>query len=178
MVTRACRSGGGLVMATAVALSCVITLSIVGARPAVAQQGFDIGGEIAGLYPGVEATLDAEVTNPHSFPIRVTSVSADVLPAGPGCSGAVLDVGEYDDGVVVPASSSTTVPLLVTMDADAPDACQGAAWPLRFTGTAVGSGTATGPGPLPRTGAGIAVLVAVAGGLLMAGFGLRRGASR
>lgn len=130
--------------------ACVIAaLLLVGlSAPSVhAEDTFELAGEVGGLYPGVNTTLDVEVTNPYRFAIRVISTTVTVLDARPACPASMLEIGDSQAPVEVPPGGVATVPLAVHMSADAPDACQGATWPLEFTGTAVGRPT-TG---LPET---------------------------
>jgi hypothetical protein len=132
-----------------------------------AQDGFSIAGEVDGLYPGAEATLEARVTNPHPFTIRVISTSATVFDASPSCPASMLDIGDSETSVDVPPRGTGTVPLEVRMSLSAPDACQGATWPLEFSGTAVSDG----PGALPGTGmistGGSALLVAIGAAVMV-----------
>lgn len=155
-------------------------------------EGFEISGEVDGLYPGAEATLPARVSNPQPFPIQVTSVAVAVGDAGPNCPAGVLEIRSVQTFAFVAAGASTTVPLDVHMDLGAPEACQGAAWPLELVGTAIAiSGdaarpglearpsTTTGPGGLAFTGNTVAGLLALAAALVAGGLlGLRVGRGR
>jgi hypothetical protein len=168
--------------------ACVIAALILvglGAQSVHAQGGFVIAGEVDGLFPGAETTLDARLTNPHPFPIRVISTSAIVLDASPGCPASMLQIGDSQMTVVVPAGGTGTVPLHVRMSRSAPDECQGATWPLEFTGTAVGTAPTAqpdtsidDPGPSTRDPRSLAALFAVGAALTLAGllvFGRDRG---
>ena len=154
-----------------------VALGLMGASVPVARGAdeFTVGGDIAGLYPGAEMTLDAEVTNPFPFAIRVVSVSVAVADAGPGCPASVLSVSGSTDAVEVPAGRVGIVPLDVRMSSDAPDACQGATWPLRFTAT----GVARGENDLPDSGLldtqGAPLVLAVGIGLALMALALRLG---
>jgi len=175
------RKLGGVRWPAGVTLSIIVALLLGGhgAAPVHAQDRYEIAGEVDGLYPGAETTLDARVTNPYPFAIRVIATGARVLDAAPGCPASMLVIGESLATAVLPAGGSDVVPLPVRMRRDAPDACQGATWPLAFTGTAVGTAT----GPLPGTsmfgpgGLGVPALIGVAlltGGLMLAGRRRRR----
>jgi hypothetical protein len=138
---------------------------------------FEITGEVGGLYPGAEVTLQTRVTNPHPFPIRVTSVAATVGDAGPGCPASMLEVGGSEEAVEIPAGETRSVPLAVRMDRTAPDACQGATWPLEFRGTATDVEPATGGSPsrppgrvgFAYTGANLLLLLLITLSLAAAG---------
>lgn len=121
------------------ALAGVVALVIVGFAevPSAAQDTFEISGEIDGLYPGVDATLEARVTNPHPFGIEVNSVAVIVADASSRCKASMLTVDGSSESVNVPPGGTGTIPLAVEMDRDAPDGCQGATWPLEFVGVAV-----------------------------------------
>lgn len=80
------------------------------------------------------------------------------------------------------------MPLAVRMGLQAPDACQGAVWPLEFTGTAISedgppvssssgsdvSGSARAPDGMAVTGTNVVRLLATAVALLAAGWAARR----
>jgi len=147
------------------------------------QGGFGVGGDVNGLYPGAEATVQATVVNPQSFTIQVTSVGVTALDASPQCPGSLLSFGDQPATVDIPASGTGTVLLTVQVDPGMPDACQGATWPLSFVGTAVssaggspasspnsdGSGSGTRAGGLALTGADMMGLAAIGAGLVAAG---------
>lgn len=142
-----------------------------------AQDGFEIAGEVGGLFPGADTTLDAVVTNPHPFAIRVISTTVTVLDASQACPASMLEIGDSDATVEVPPGGTATVPLDVRMSLDAPDACQGATWPLRFTGTAVGTPTSGLPGTSMIDPRSPAVLAAI-GAVLLVGALIVRGRDR
>lgn len=149
--------------------ACVVAallLAALNASSVHAQDGYQIAGEVDGLYPGAVATLDSRVTNPHPFPIRVVSTTVTVFDASSECPASMLEIGDSQATVEVPPLGMGTVPLDVRMSLSASDACQGATWPLMFTGTAVGTATS----PLPTTSVldrpSLAALVAVGAALL------------
>jgi hypothetical protein len=160
----------GVRRAGGVAACVIAALALVGlSAPSVhAQDGFQITGEVDGLHPGAGATLEARVSNPHPFAIRVISTSATVLDANPGCPASMLEIGDLTAAVLVPPGATATVPLDVRMRVGAPDACQGATWPLEFNGTAVGTPTSGLPGTSMIDPRDPATLVAIAAALLAA----------
>ena len=125
------RSGRGVA-----AMLAALILAAVAAPASHAQDGFEISGEVEALYPGADVTLEAAVTNPHPFAIRVTSAGATVLDAGAVCPASMIQVHHAEPDVVIPAHSTGTVSLRIRMSRSAPDACQGVTWPLRFSGVA------------------------------------------
>lgn len=88
--------------------------------------------------PGIEATLHARVTNPYGFAIRVTSTGVSVGDASAACPASILSFSDSHAAVDLAPATTVSVPLAVRMARDAPDACQGATWPLTFTGFALG----------------------------------------
>ena len=171
-----------------VGLVGVIMLLLIGPAGASVPVAGDIEvtGEVDGLYPGVMKTLDARVTNPQPFTIRVTSVGASVGNASPGCLASMLEVDTSTTTVDVAPGATGTVPVRVRMDHSAPDACESVTFPLVFAATAVDTGfeptspngpIQTGSGSLAFTGTDIAKVLAVALALVALGV-LARGAAR
>jgi hypothetical protein len=183
--------------AGAAALGLAPTFASAAVVPSAAQEDFQLSGELAGLYPGIETTLDVAVTNPQPFAIEVVSVDVTALDAGPACPGALLEFGGIASTVDVPPGSTVSVPVSVRLDPAAPDACQGVTWSLRFTGTATAPDPAPAPGPPPpsapdrgtggtgagsggvaTTGADVAGLTAIGVGLVVLGLWVRRRSGR
>lgn len=161
---------GGVRRTGGVGACLTAALVLVGlSAPSVhALDGFEIAGEIDGLYPGAEATLDARVSNPHPFGILVTSTTVTVLDASPACGASALEIGGLQAAFVVPPGGTGSVPLQVRMRLDAPDACQGATWPLAFVGTAIGTPTSGLPGTNMIDPHSPAALLAIGAALLTA----------
>ena len=113
---------------------------------------FTISGSLSAVYPGegypvasTRAPLDVYlvVTNPNNQAIQVTSLTMSVGNASAGCVAANLaPVREtVSFSVVVPKNSTLgghSFPMPISMLPSAPDACQGAHFPLILSGTAVG----------------------------------------
>lgn len=150
------------------------------------QNPFEISGVVEGLYPGANATLEARVTNPQPFTIRVVATTTTVDDASPGCPASMLQIGGIREPVDVPSGATGTVPLAVHMDVRAPEACQNATFPLGFVATATDvpgenaarPSVANGVRGLAFTGAQIGALVAIAFVLLALGLLARRAARR
>lgn len=161
-------------------LLAAFVLAGPGISSARADDGFTISGEVDGLYPGVRATLEARVTNPHPFSIVVTSVTAVAADARASCPASMLEIEGTAEPVEVPARETAVVLLAVRMDRDAPDACQGATWPLTFRGQAFGDDGSGLPNTMVRPSGVLIGLVAIGTGLIGLGILLvrRRGISR
>lgn len=107
---------------------------------AAAATGFRISGSVAGLYPGAHLPLALKVTNPQHFAIVVTTISVSAGNAKPGCGAANLKATSFAGKLHVPAGGSAVVTVQVTLAHSAPNACQGAVFPLRYTGAASKAG--------------------------------------
>lgn len=105
--------------------------------PSARDNGFSISGSVSGLFPGSSLPLVLTVTNPHPFPIQITSIATSVGSPSPGCASSNLAVTEFAGKLMVPANSTANVTLTATLGHTTPDACQGAVFPLHYTGTAV-----------------------------------------
>ena len=179
-----------------VRLAGIITVGVITALSSMAearatvpaqQDAFEISGEVSGLYPGANTTLEARVTNPQPFTIRVTSVATAVEDADPSCPGSMLEIGNVRAPVDVPSGAIGSVPLAAHMDGSAPDSCEGAIFTLEFVATATDTGASasqssppnsTGQGTLAFTGTDIVKVLAVALALVALGVLARRAARR
>jgi hypothetical protein len=107
-------------------------------QPAASKHGsFGIAGSVKGLYPGLTKPLRLTLTNPQHFAIVVTSVTVAVGNASQGCKAANIAVTHFSGRRRVAAKGSARVKLEITLVHKAPDACQGAVFPLRYRGRAV-----------------------------------------
>jgi len=126
---------------------------------AVNNKIFGISGSLSGSFvPGVRQTLDLVLTNPYSFPIKVTGVTVRVEPVttktsggtNPDCVGTdnlkVLSQAPFTsmNAVTVPAGPGGTYavtgdqrPVLEMPNlATSQDACKNTTFTLSYTGTA------------------------------------------
>lgn len=103
---------------------------------AFTSAGFTISGKVGGLYPGAVRSLKLTVTNHESFAIIVTSLTTTAGAARAGCGAANLKVASFSGRLKVPAKGKAGTSVHVTMAHSAPNACQGAAFPLRYSGQA------------------------------------------
>jgi hypothetical protein len=100
-------------------------------------RGFTIGGDVGGLFPGDSVQLVLTVSNSFNFPIDVTSITTEIGAPNPGCVGSYLTVGAFSGHLAVPAGGSAQLSVPTTLSHAAPDACQGAVFPLTYSGLAV-----------------------------------------
>ena len=103
---------------------------------AAATPAFTIHGSVSALYPGAAKHLTLVVTNNESFAIVVTSISTTVADASPTCVHTYFSVAAFSGALRVAAKHSASVKVTVTLKHSAPNACQGARFPLRYIGTA------------------------------------------
>ena len=107
-----------------------------GSQPAPPTH-FYMRGHVSGLYPGATVTLQLRIANPALFPIDVTSVTTAVATLRPACPAGSLTVAPFTGSFAVPARQTATLPLAATLARAAPNACQGAVFPLQYSGLAV-----------------------------------------
>ena len=131
-----------LLALTGVGVLSVGALSMAGATPqpnanANGHRDFVVSGRVEGLRPGGTRPLALTVENPNSVAIRVTSITVAAGAARPGCPGSSLVVPRWTGSLAVPRRGTASVSVDVRLPGSAPDACQGAVWPLTYGGTAV-----------------------------------------
>jgi hypothetical protein len=105
--------------------------------PANGHRDFVVSGHVQNLRPGASRPMVITVRNPNSVAIRVTSVTMAAGTAGPSCPASALTLRPWTGGLVVPKRGTASTTVDVGLKPTAPDACQGARWPLTFGGTAV-----------------------------------------
>jgi hypothetical protein len=91
-----------------------------------------IHGHVRSLYPGARKRMRVTVRNRHSRPVRLRQLRTRVLDAGPGCSRGYLKVRRFKRRRYIPPHARVRVRVRARLTLSAPDACQGARWPLRF----------------------------------------------
>ncbi len=121
-----------------------------GGRPATGATARDkspsrvhASGRARGLYPGGRKRTLVAVRNPLEHPVKVRWVRTTVKDASSACSGHNLlarrsrGLRQLSDGrwrhARVPPDTSRWVRVRILMRRPAPNACQGATFPLRFT---------------------------------------------
>lgn len=103
---------------------------------AVTSAAFTISGKVGGLYPGAVRSLKLTVTNHQSYAIVVTSLTTKVGAASTACGASNLTVASFSGRLRVPARGKASTSVHATMAHSAPNACQGAVFPLHYTGHA------------------------------------------
>jgi len=106
---------------------------------ASAPHSFSIRGSVNGLTPGAKTSLRVRIRNPYRRRIRVVSVRAFVKPSGHPCPVVNIRVKPFRGSLLIGARSSRSLSLEVSMSRSAGLACQGAIFPLRFSGRAIGA---------------------------------------
>jgi len=101
------------------------------------HRDFVVSGQVEDLRPGGTRPMVLTVRNPNSIGIRVTSLTVRAGAASAGCSASSLTLPQWTGSLVVPKNGTATLTVQVGLKPTAPDACQGAQWPLTYGGTAV-----------------------------------------
>jgi hypothetical protein len=91
-----------------------------------------LGGHVRHLFPGAHKRMRVTITSRYRDPLWVRSVSTVVRGGGPGCPASNVRVHRYRGRFRIGAHRSRRLRLRVTMSGDAPDACQGRRFKLRF----------------------------------------------
>ena len=100
---------------------------------------FSIRGSVSGLLPGAKTSLRVRIRNPYRRRIRVVSVRAFVNPSGHPCPVGNVRLKPFRGSLLIGARSSRSLSLEISMSRSAGMACQGAIFPLRFSGRAIGA---------------------------------------
>lgn len=104
---------------------------------AVNASAFTISGKVGGLYPGALRSLTLTVANHQPYAIVVTSLTTTVGAASAACGASNLTVPAFSGHLTVPANGQAKTTVQVKMAHAAPNACQHAVFPLRYSGQAV-----------------------------------------
>jgi hypothetical protein len=100
---------------------------------------FTVAGDVEGLYPSDVATttLSVTVSNPNAFAVVVSKLAVAVADASPQCRGSNVVAATPAGSFAVAARAAVVRAVPVRLATSAPDACQGASFPLIYTATAV-----------------------------------------
>ena len=159
---------------------CIMAIAPWAGTPAAAVAGtasetsFVLSADYVGLFPGADTTVPVTVRNPQQYALLIRSATISVIDASPQCVASNVTAFPFTGDVTVAAGVSVTIPVRMRMSPSAPDACQGATFPLSLRGTgeilgspAPTSGFAfTGFGTSGQVLAGIGV-ISVLGGLVL-----------
>ena len=153
------------VAATFVAVATLFSGGTVaaGATPPPGQ-AFTLSADFVGLYPGADLTVPVTAHNSQQYALIDKTAVVSVGNASPQCVAANVTAHSFSGDVTVPAGGSATIPVRMQMSAAAPDACQGATFPLGFSAT----GQPVGVQP---PGSGFAFTGLGSGSLALAGLG-------
>jgi hypothetical protein len=97
-----------------------------------------VRGHVRGLYPGAHKEMRVQVRNGLPQQVSLVSVRARVSDASPTCKRQNLSVKRFRGNKPIRAYSNTKVHVQVTMKSIAPDACQGARFPIKFKARVTG----------------------------------------
>jgi hypothetical protein len=94
----------------------------------------DVTGQVEGLYPGARRRLSIRIRNRTGVRIVVRSIQVYVQGARARCSAGNLVTQPYHGRLrrFVGPRRTAELGFPIAMRAQAPDACQGARFPLRF----------------------------------------------
>ncbi len=144
---------------------------------AAGPDDFTMSANFSGLYPNADLIADVSVHNPQNFAIAVKAATVIVGDASPTCLAGNVIADSFSGDIVVPAQGNAIVPVRMQMLASAPNACQGAVFPLTFAAEGVIVGAVPGSessttGGFAFTGIGDGVRALVGIGLGAVVFGL------
>ena len=142
---RSARQRGRLVVLAVVAVIVAtgvangFAASVSGSQEtAKVRKPFTLSGTVESLLPGQSGRLRVTVRNTTGRrKIKVVSITATPADAAPGCDSSQLKIGAFSGRLKLRRKQTKTIVLPIMLAADAPEACQGATFPLRFGGRAV-----------------------------------------
>lgn len=127
-----------LMVLVAAALTSAVAVPrspVVRVDPASRVRPFVVHGHVSGLYPGVRKQMRIIVRNPQSFTVRVTQVTARVSNASIACRSRNVRIVRFTGSRTIPGHGRIRIYLSSRMRRRAPNACQGARFPVTFTAT-------------------------------------------
>jgi hypothetical protein len=101
------------------------------------HKDFVVSGQVENLRPSGTRPMVLTVRNPNSVGIRVTSITVRAGAASASCQASLLTLPQWTGSLAVPKNGTAMLTVNVGLKPTAPDACQGARWPLTYGGTAV-----------------------------------------
>ncbi len=163
-------------------VATAVTVPVAVAHAADVQ--FTLTTNYTGLYPDADVSVPVTVHNPARYQLAVHTAAVRVGDANAECRAENLEAFSYSGDVVAPADGDATIPIRTHMLASAPDACQGASFPLSFTATGAPVGAQPesagdrGTGGFAFTGSDSWTTTLVGIGALVAGLALIGGRRR
>jgi hypothetical protein len=92
-----------------------------------------VRGHVRGLYPGARKRIRVVVRNRANMVVLLDGLYVRVTDASASCAAANVRVRRFRGSKPIPAGGHRRFRLRVRMRASAPNACQGARFPLMFT---------------------------------------------
>jgi hypothetical protein len=86
------------------------------------------------MYPGDSQLLVLTIFNPNKVHVTVTSITTTVGSASSGCPASDFYVTPFTGSLAVPPFHERSAAVIATMAHSAPNACQGAVFPLTYSG--------------------------------------------
>jgi hypothetical protein len=99
-----------------------------------------VRGHVQGLYPGAAQRMRVGVRNGYPHDVVLRKVSAIVRDGGPGCARQNLWTRRFRGNRRITAHHSRSIRIAIGLQIGAPEACQGARFPLRFRARARAAG--------------------------------------
>lgn len=137
------RFSTALITGAAIVAGTGLAIAATDAAGPADEQGapLTLTGTVDGLTPGAARDLPVTIANPNAKPLAITTIATFVSTGAPGCPTSELAVGDLRAPVTVAGDAIAVVRLPVRLSGDAPDACQGAVFALRFSTTGRGEGS-------------------------------------
>jgi hypothetical protein len=131
----------GPLVAVALTLGSMALADVVGAPEPeplrAARPTFRVRGNVKGLYPGHVKKMRLRVRNPFDFAIRIHEVRARARRPFVGCPAKAVKIRRWHGNLKIAPHSRRIVNVRIRMKRWAPNACQGARFPIRYRGEAV-----------------------------------------
>jgi hypothetical protein len=122
--------------AAATVLTGAAAQGLSGSKHRKISSTFTLHGHVVGLYPGARTRLVIAVHNRGRRPLRLRSITTRARDAKPGCSAKNLRVAAFHGRLPVGVGRWRNVSVSVRMLPTTPVGCQGALFPLAFSGRA------------------------------------------
>ena len=134
-------------LASLIAMTGLLAVGATSPAGATPDPAFPVSGSVTGLAPGASVPLVVSITNPFGISIVVQRVGAVASDASPLCTTDFLVIEGTRGELLIPPGKTATDALVASLTPSAPDACQGAVFPLSYDGRAVEAVPTPGPAP-------------------------------
>lgn len=138
-MARVQRRGRAAVAAVLLAATLLVLGHRVLAAPSTSVEGrLRLNGRVHGLAPGLAKRMSVRITNRYAIPLRIETISVEADSTDrSGCSPSMLRAVPFPTQRLLRPMSTRGFRVLVSMNAEASDACQGATFTLTLRATAV-----------------------------------------